>query len=292
MLWGSAAIWKSGLLQTRLQRRRRSSWRESVGKRGSILRFALVVIAVFPLSCRRAEVPSKSAKQEDSNIILSVLQHGDTLFACTPNSFYDGSVKDKTWQQMQTPTEMSPRGTFVQQSMDSPLLAYFTGIYALAPKNAPTLFISKDAGKTWSPVFTERRFTDVFIHPNGSIYAIEETQNRGHHLLFSRDLGATWKVISPDFTSNFWVGGLFQDPDHPDLACFGAESMMPSGRPFVYQADDASYQWKRIEATQFHSNLWMGVNRRTSSIRADIPGRKSPTITNYFETHSDPSLKP
>jgi hypothetical protein len=228
-------------------------------ERENKMRGALVAVVILCFCARGYAAKGPYDGIGDDNI-RSVLQRGDKIIAATPKGIYEADVKEKKWRKLGTPPFMSPEGMLIQQGPDSPVIGYYITCNWEPPEGHFAKFcISKDAGKTWRLTSQGMRITEFYIHPDGSLYACELTpapdfhpavyldyRNRGT-VLRSQDFGATWKEIKTNLPEHRSYCGLMQDPDHPGLVCVREFAWYGNGESFpVYQADDATYQWKEV----------------------------------------------
>ncbi len=237
--------------------------------------------------------------------IQYVLQRGDSVIASTDDGLYRASVRDKVWHKMDTPDGMPAGGRLAEQDEKSPRLVYYTGMgldFPMIPAAKGSLYLSPDDGKTWSPMAPPEEVEDVFLHPDGSIYAATEeltnvpfppggnsvsvTAPNGTalyphvHLKMTRDDGKTWQDITPPVRAAFGLWGLFRDPDHPDLVCIGSNMIMHTSMTLIYQAADPSYHWTETRSDKWHDGKrlygdWWGVPMGNSSMMA--------TLDNFFK---------
>lgn len=216
------------------------------------------------------------------DMLGGVLRRGDTLITYTSSGFYQGSMQQKSWKKMDTPKWMLPqlfRGILCQQGPDSPLLAFFRPYQSRSPVPAdfPTLTISKDLGKTWQVVVKGRVFSQFLLDDKGSFFAVESTgkspprdehwyiwnsaieksdhdqekdsapapQEPVNRLLWSQDMGATWKDITSNLPADRAITSLLRDPDHPGQVCVTIDYPRPHGLGIkIFQAGDTTYHWQ------------------------------------------------
>ena len=236
--------------------------------------------------------------------IQSILQRGDTFIASTRDGIYQASLTEKVWRKMPTPISMPLGGQLAQVSAVSPRLIYYTGnefgTFSFA-KIKGSLFVSEDAGKTWTASSIDQDVLDAFMQPDGSIFAVTQTmvttspgENAtwttdangvndypSQHLLVSRDNGHAWKDITPTLRSGFGLYGLFQDPDHPDLVCVSSTMINHAARRFIFQAADETYQWQEFPDEEWlvghklHENYFWGMDVGGGGLSA--------TLENFFK---------
>ncbi|HUB68250.1 MAG TPA: sialidase family protein, partial [Candidatus Methylacidiphilales bacterium] len=252
---------------------------------------------------------SEKPKGSSDPQIQSVLQKGDTIIASTSDGIYEASQTEKVWRKQVTPISMQNGGSLVQESAVSPKLVYYTGWGGFGfPTNGKEgcLFVSEDAGKTWTPSSLSQNVMHAFITPDGSIFAATEgivttpppprggyltwtTDKDGvkHypsvHLLVSRDNGHGWKDITPPLQSGFGLDSIFQDPDHPNRVCVSSSAINHSSRDFFYQASDDTYSsWREIR-----DDDWSGGHKQLYSLdflgSIGAGGDVGATLGNFFK---------
>ena len=133
-------------------------------------------------------------------------------------------------------------------------------------KEPNTLYVSEDSGLSWKQTSTDYNFMDMFVHPDGSLYAVayiktstapknpnpaySETttgaDGQTHYpqrlLLVSHNLGKSWTDISTGLPAQYNLY-VTPDPDHSELICVQSSRPMHAGPVIVYQADDKNYRW-------------------------------------------------
>ena len=229
--------------------------------------------------------PGLRADTHREKYAASILKHGDIILAVTETGeIWRASVKEGTWSKMKTPAGMPKGGKIIQQSDASPLLVYYVRDDVLTDhgKQQGAIYVSKDAGAKWDLAAAgKNNFTEMFFHPDGSLYAFDwveanpdwrpgdgylftffrpATFHRPRmRLIVSRDLGKTWDVLTEHFSRDYnSYCGLRQDPDHPDQVCFQGEQEDGSAKaydPMIFQAADKSYQWTMTRADKWHDGI-------------------------------------
>lgn len=187
---------------------------------------------------------------EMSQNLLSVLPREREVFATNPSGIYRANLADKTWHKLTLPDSMPPAGALVQNPKAPTDLFYFANkgsvlFHAPDAKDKKFgLYQSADAGRTWKLISENDRYSEVFIHPDGNLYAVisgipdADGKKSSNELAASDDKGKTWKTI---LKSDAWyVGDIFADPDHPGLVCVKTNFI----RTYVMQATDSNYSWK------------------------------------------------
>lgn len=215
----------------------------------------LSILGIAASTCFAADiyVPPKGT-------IESLVVRNKDVFASTREGLYRALKSDKHWKKLPTPKTMPVGGKFATQPKSSNIIFYAATkcIYGgLLPKGILGLYSSSDSGQHWSLVRKDMNFKDVYVHPNGTIYAITEdlyTDNSVSResnkpkkylcdlILISKDGGKSWR----DITGSKWPGlmlvTIIADPDHPDLVCISGNLL----RGYVLQASDENYNWKPI----------------------------------------------
>jgi hypothetical protein len=148
---------------------------------------------------------------------------------------------------------------------------------------------------------------DVYIHPDGSLYAVvgrtttipfppggdstSTTDATGVayypsiHLLVSRDDGGNWDDITPVLRPAFGLWGIFQDPDHAELVCVRSNGISHLSRTFIFQAADKNYHWKEYRSDEWPHEPSSGYDifaqpaSGTASSCSDMPA----TLKNFFK---------
>ncbi len=177
-----------------------------------------------------------AAAVPDDAMIQYVVQRGDRVIASTVrDGLYVASLKDKVWHKMDVPADMPTGGSFAEQDGKSPRLAYYSGAgleFPMIPgASKGSLYLSPDDGKTWKLTSLPGNVLDVFLHPDGAIYAATETDTTvpfppggnsiswtndkgvavypSIHMAVSRDGGTTWQDITPKIPAAFGAMGYF-----------------------------------------------------------------------------------
>jgi hypothetical protein len=248
-------------------------------------------------ACLAAVTGKKSAARQDApeadadhSQITSSLRCGDVVFAATMQGVYTAPVATKAWRKLDAPQGMPPGGRFIRQGEETQVIGYYIryGVYP-GPEHPSLFYASKDGGKTWRLTSQGRRITEFYIHPDGSLYACEALPvpddlaglvSRGT-VLWSKDMGATWKDIKSNMPVNFWFHDLKQDTDHPALV-----RVTGSGGNAIslFTADDADYHW--------HEKVW-DPHRDSPFAFGLMPYRPPPPVTlaTYFAMHAgDPGF--
>ena|ERR1700677_3732727 len=252
--------------------------------------------------------------------IVSLLRRGDNVIVCVRgDALFEASVTEKKWRRLASTSPIPGDGILVQQAPDSPLLAYYPRWWdgALSGKDHVGLYVSNDAGETWNQKSAGRVFDGLFIHPDGKFYAFETVgiphpekhlgdspfnadgslrrDDTSKRLVVSKDQGATWEVLCPEIPetkgmdlAGISMTGIFQDPDHPGQVCLAGRSFTDVAgeepREFVYQAEDASYEWKGSDLSSWHDGSAAGPGPR--DLEAGILDIGYPetgaTLSNFF----------
>jgi hypothetical protein len=177
--------------------------------------------------------------------LRSVLRRDKDVFACNAAGLYRAELPGKTWKQLPLPDSMPINGYFADQQTNSNLVLYYTTAevttQATDTKTGVNgLYMSKDDGRTWRLISRNDDYSRVFLHSNGSLFAVTNASNfRGPaHVLMSKNLGESWSDITGKIFGEIYA--IFADPDHPDLICLGGSSI----RGYIFQATDENYEWE------------------------------------------------
>lgn len=244
---------------------------------------AVAFFGLVPVACRRQTkqppaAPTKTAAgskvdataQRDTHLTSVLVREGD-VFAANAVGLYRASRTEKRWRHLPTPGELPPSGAFGRVPGSSEAILYYvprSRAWKIPDKESKRfgLYASEDTGETWSLLSDEHDFRDVFLHDDGTVYAIVETRypfpvrQPGYttgipwsttdasgrkiairqRILRSGDTGRTWEDITGTIGPGVELLGIFADPDHPDLICLNANCI----RGLVLQAADADYEWK------------------------------------------------
>ncbi|HEX8237898.1 MAG TPA: hypothetical protein VF600_18300 [Abditibacteriaceae bacterium] len=231
------------------------------------------------------DVSAKEIPVEDLPL-TSVLLRAKDVLAVNSDGVYRASRADKVWTKMTLPEGLEPVGAFASQPENSRLLLYRNGSgacpQAQGNQNSNNkLFLSQDDGQTWRVILQSTMIGPVFLHPNGTIFAMTYGTPTNVHLLQSPDLGATWRDISANPMPV--SATCFVDPDHPNLVKIigwlaSDDWQKMDGHVAVLQADDETYQWHEVKDTQNQTFPWHktgGADAGANQFRA--------TLGNYFQ---------
>jgi len=276
---------------------------------------AMTAVAFFlslaSISCLAVD----QAVPDDRIPLKSVLVRKLDVFASTERGLYRALKSERVWRKLQMPSELRPGGVFAKEPLDAKILLY------CSPKSPSVqefkgydIYSSMDSGLSWALVSDERRFKELLLHPDGTLYAIATIVSEANASLVERDglrrsvklngngncetyvdrifmsgdLGRTWSDISSDIPPGMSLCWLAADPDHPALACLYGQSL----RSYALQAEDKSYS--KWTATPF------GFPNQTDGdfLRPHYStGSKSPlymlsaNLSNYFSYPFDDAVR-
>jgi len=175
----------------------------------------------------------------------SVLRRDNDVFASNAAGLYRAELSRKTWKQLHLPDSMPVDGFFADQPTDSKLVLYFkpkwiTTVTTDTNTKVNGLYMSQDDGRTWRLISRNDEYSHVFLHSNGSLFAVTNAGNLmgPARVLMSKNLGESWRDITGK--SFGWILGIFADPDRPDLICLFGNDV----RGYIFQASDENYEWK------------------------------------------------
>jgi hypothetical protein len=183
--------------------------------------------------------------------LRSLLVRERDVFACNEAGLFRASKSDGHWRPLPLPDGMPPNGFFATEPVSAPDLWYYAPNWVLAPAansgKLAGLYRSRDDGQHWQLVTSVYDLRDVFLHPNGTLYAIirvvmkkPEATTIRDRIIMSRDEGQSWTDITGTLGPGIGLSKIMADPDHPPLVIMLAESM----RAIIAQAQDERYQWE------------------------------------------------
>ena len=186
------------------------------------------------------------------------------------SGLYKSTDSGETWQKMTDglPTEMGKMAIAVSRSSPDKVYAL---IESDSTKDARGLYVSTNAGKSWSQVTSEPRlvqrawyYIELFIDPKNdqTIYVLSAPALR------STDGGKTWQTLSGthgDF-HDLWI-----NPDNPNNFVIsndgGAAVTFDAGKSWSSQATQATAQFYRINVdNQFPYRIYGGQQDNTSVV--------------------------
>lgn len=202
--------------------------------------------------------------------IQSLYVRDKDVFASTREGVYKALKSEKQWEKLPIPESMPTGGKFAVQPKPSDIILYMgtkivIGGVPDAEKKVFGLYRSADSGRHWNLISKGYDFRHVYLHPNGTIYAVVEkafeipagastngawveesdsTDGPAHArrdlILMSKDNGKNWRDITGSIPVGETIYNIFPDPDHPDLVCLSTNCI----RSYVRQSEDENYSWK------------------------------------------------
>lgn len=118
------------------------------------------------------------------------------------------------------------RSVTIMSSKTAPGVIMATGVVGKSLKGHPCVFISRDAGQTWTQILRNYYFFNYGDH-GGILVAVKYFKSKGetNEILYSTDEGETW--IAHEFhATNLKVYGLMTEPNanSTEFTLFGSES--------------------------------------------------------------------
>lgn len=226
----------------------------SVSAHKLVLAFATLVAAGFLcVSCsEKLPPPDKSplTEAEKQVRLFAVVRAGDYVVAVSSNGFYRTQASTKNWERVSVPRGMSVQGQFVTSQTDSNSVFY----WPLAFENKGGLYISHDAGSTWSLTCGDYSFQSVYPNKDGKIYAIvlkgftskssdlvwkKEGSNQAIRwlILLSENQGRSWKNITANIGAGVQLISIFSDPTSLKRVCVVGNSI----RNYIFEPIDDNY---------------------------------------------------
>ena len=184
------------------------------------------------------------------------------------SGLYKSTDSGETWEQMKEglPEEMGKMAIAVSRSNPEKVYAL---IESDSNKDARGLYVSNDAGKTWSQVTSEPRlvqrawyYIELFIDPENenTIYVLSAPALR------SNDGGKTWETLSGTHGDyhDLWI-----NPDNPNNFVIsndgGAAITFDKGKSWSTQSNMPTAQFYRINVdNQFPYRIYGGQQDNTS----------------------------
>lgn len=193
-------------------------------------------------------VAAQSEGTDDWNApLISLHIAGSQVFASNNTGIFRAELKTRQWQKLHLPDDIPLGGKFGDVPEVSGMMLYFASRAVGAPVGGFNygLYLSPDAGATWSLISRDGRYGAAVLLPNGYLFAAKSlgsfSQIKGS-IHVSQDMGRTWRDITGNSGN---VNVIFPDPDHPSQICMGVDST-------ILQADDEQYDWKRIRKREWH----------------------------------------
>ena len=217
-----------------------------------LISFASIVAA----TCTAAEENGRDASTEpfDGETLQapfsSVIVRNKDVFAASGMGLFRASLEDKRWQRLAIADRMPVAGAFGRAPQNSAHLFYHSrGINRVAPEFDLGLYHSNDSGQTWSLISKDYDFQEVYLHQDGSLYAIvvrtvKTANSTGirwsilHALLHDGPL--RWDDITGDIGCGVMLHGILDDPVHPELVRLRGSCL----RAYIIHAEDKNYQWQ------------------------------------------------
>lgn len=117
------------------------------------------------------------------------------------------------------------RSVSIMSSKSAPGVIMATGVIGKSLKGHPCVFISRDAGQTWTQILRNYFFFNYGDH-GGILVAVKYFKSKGetNEILYSTDEGETW--VSHSFhAKNLKVYGLMTEPNanSTEFTLFGSE---------------------------------------------------------------------
>lgn len=118
------------------------------------------------------------------------------------------------------------RSVSIMSSKTAPGVIMATGVVGKSLKGNPSVFISRDAGQTWTQILRNYYFFNYGDH-GGILVAVKYFKSKGetNEILYSTDEGETW-IPHPFYGKNLKVYGLMTEPNanSTEFTLFGSES--------------------------------------------------------------------
>ncbi len=244
--------------------------------------------------------------------LRSVLVRTNDVLASNSHGLFRARRSDKKWAALPIPPSMPPGGLFAQQPCGATPIFYYTPKWRArklphAEKKVFGLYVSEDDGQRWQLISKDYDFKEVFLHSDGTLYAIvamteeiaptkakqahgvwisdqeNEKGNRTIHfdrIVMSVDSGRSWRDISSGIARSMTLYSIFSDPDHSELVCLGGNCI----RGYVLQATDKSYKWKKTRERDWwkthetEDTFFRGCYSTGSTLYMC-----SATLSNYFD---------
>jgi hypothetical protein len=224
--------------------------------------------------------------------LSSVLVRDNEVFAANTEGIFRATAKDKQWIRLPSSKDLPANGSFADTPKDSNHILYFAHTF---PSDRPNpnrgLYHSTDGGVTWRLISGDYDFQQVFLHRDGSLYAIvmrtEKTkEGTAYRWSILRApvvvVPAKWLDITGDIGAGVTLHGIFEDPDHDGLVCLRGNCI----RNYVIQAQDKNYRWEMTPET--HWDRWRQPETDESFLSQWYYTQStlfmlSATLPNYFD---------
>lgn len=208
-------------------------------------------VGLFVLFFLPRIVTAQSDGTDDWNApLISLHIAGSQVFASNTIGIFRAELETRQWQKLNLPDDIPLGGRFGDVPEGSGMLLYLASREFSPSDSEGTcgLYLSPDAGATWSLISSESNYSAALLLPNGYLFAVKRlksTSRTRSTVHVSQDLGRTWRDITGKSGN---VTAIFPDPDHPSQICLGASSV----RAYVLHADDEQYDWTWTRAWEWH----------------------------------------
>lgn len=195
----------------------------------------------FALTTVGAEVASLS-----TNRLNAVFDAGAYVLAITEKTLYRANAQERVWTRLRPPAEMPLDGTFTRSPKDTNAV-YFTAASG-GTNQTPGIYHSEDRGSSWRLLSKEHRFTSVFVHDGGELFALAARNDSfmADGVFTSKDNGRSWRDLSAG-VRGLHLLHVFPDPKHTNLICLVGNGI----RNYVLHAEDERYQWTWTREWEF-----------------------------------------
>ena len=110
--------------------------------------------------------------------LVSVLLRKHEVFASNGEGIFRASLSEKKWEQVTIPAGMPRGGKFADQPEDAKVILYYASKLP-SPTRCENgaaclygLYVSEDDGRRWRLVSQKDDYGPVFLHTNGTLYAV------------------------------------------------------------------------------------------------------------------------
>lgn len=214
----------------------------------SLIRLFLLPVLTLTALSFASSLPHDENKGERGLPLKSILRRRDEVFVSNDAGVFRASLAEKKWHRVNMLPTMPLGGRFADEPEDAKAIYYYASQYPYTIKSDKSdahlygLYLSEDDGQSWRLVSAKDDYGPVFLHPNGTLYAVTNSVTfRDHaHIWMSKDQGESWREITGGTFGMILY--IFADPDHPDLICLFGNSI----RGYVFQPSDENYEWHHI----------------------------------------------
>ncbi len=181
-----------------------------------------------------------------TNRISAVFDAGSHVLAITEKTLYRANAQDRVWTRLNPPAEMPLDGTFTRSPKDTNAV-YFTAV-SKGTNQVPGVYHSGDRGSSWRLLSKDHRFTSVFVHDGGDLFALfaRNDVSMADGILTSKDNGRSWRDLSAG-VKGLHLLYIFPDPKRTNLVCLVGNGI----RNYVLHAEDERYQWTWTREWEF-----------------------------------------